>query len=99
MRFRFRWLFSIYTVFLTAIGRPGKASVIRVVALALKIPMNIVLVFGLWGLPWRGAMGCVVATTANCVLMVIAASVWTWQDHAIRKFFSGISLLPLPRRR
>ena len=80
--------FSLFSVFLTAIARPGKASAIRVVGLALKIPLNIVFVYGLFGFPFKGAVGCVLATCVDSIFMVAVAIGWCYRDKAVRTYFA-----------
>jgi len=57
------WLgFVIYSALNNAMGRPKMVMAIHLCALALKIPLNALFIFGGLGLPAMGGPGCAVAT-------------------------------------
>lgn len=54
--------FRIYASLNTAIGRPKMVMALQIVALALKVPLNWLFIFGGFGLPPMGGPGCALAT-------------------------------------
>jgi MATE family multidrug resistance protein len=58
------------------IGRPRPVMVFNLLALGLKIPLNAVFMYGLFGLPQLGGAGCAVATSVDQWLMALFA--WNW---------------------
>lgn len=61
--------------FCEAVGRTRPTMHINVIAFLLNIVVDYILVFGVWGLPELGAVGCGWATSFNCVLM-LAFFIW-----------------------
>ncbi|WP_374622401.1 MATE family efflux transporter [Pandoraea sp.] len=59
-------LFRVYSSLSTAVGRPRIVMAIQVTGLALKIPLNLALIYGVerMGIPALGSTGCAIATTA-----------------------------------
>lgn len=75
--------FCLYRVlygYSTSINQTKPMMVIAVLALLISIALNSVLVFGLFGLPRLGGLGCAWATMA-CVWFDLAAIVW-WLKRA-----------------
>jgi MATE family multidrug resistance protein len=64
--------FRIYSSLNTALSRPKMVMVIQVGALLLKIPLNLLFIFGGLGVPAMGGPGCA-AATAITAWMAIAA--------------------------
>jgi MATE family multidrug resistance protein len=60
----------------TGIGRPRPVMLFNLLSLALKVPMNALFMYGLFGLPEMGAAGCAVATSLDAWLMATLA--WGW---------------------
>ncbi len=60
----------------TGIGHPRPVMFFNLLSLALKVPMNALFMYGLFGLPEMGAAGCAVATSLDAWLM--AALAWGW---------------------
>jgi MATE family multidrug resistance protein len=60
----------------TGIGRPRPAMMFNLVSLLLKIPLNALFMYGLWGVPALGGPGCAVATAVDAWLMATLA--WGW---------------------
>lgn len=60
----------------TGIGRPRPVMAFNLLALALKLPLNSVFMFGLLGAPKLGGPGCAVATAIDSWLMALLA--WAW---------------------
>lgn len=63
-------LFRMYSTFNQSLGMPRLVTWLQIGALGVKIPLSIVLTFGVWGLPEQGAVGCAVATLiVNCLML------------------------------
>jgi len=79
-------LFRTVYAFNTAISRPKVVMIINLIGLALKLPLDIGLVYGRFGLPELGATGCAVATGivmwASCAIGFLVL----WRDPAYRVF-------------
>ena len=54
--------FRLYASLNTAIGRPKMVMSLQVAALALKVPLNGLFIFGGFGIPAMGGPGCALAT-------------------------------------
>jgi MATE family multidrug resistance protein len=63
--------FRIYAALNIAIARPKMVMGIQVVALLLKIPLNMLFIFGGLGLPAFGGPGCAIATAVISWLMLL----------------------------
>ncbi|KAB8041329.1 MATE family efflux transporter [Janthinobacterium aquaticum] len=71
----------------TSINQTKPVMVIALAALALNIFINYLLIYGHWGMPRLGGIGCAVATTC-CVWMMLAAMVlWIRRAPAYRATF------------
>ncbi|WP_353189648.1 MATE family efflux transporter [Pandoraea pnomenusa] len=59
-------LFRLYSSLSTAVGQPRIVMAIQVTGLALKVPLNLALIYGVerLGIPALGSTGCAIATTA-----------------------------------
>ncbi|WP_300759921.1 MATE family efflux transporter [Janthinobacterium sp.] len=64
----------------TSINQTKPVMVIALAALGLNILVNYLLIYGHWGMPKLGGIGCAVATT-TCVWMMLIAMV-LWIRHA-----------------
>jgi MATE family multidrug resistance protein len=56
-------MFRIYNALSNAIAKPRYVMAIQLAALALKIPANAWFIFGGWGVPALGGVGCALAST------------------------------------
>lgn len=65
--------FLVYNTLNTAMARPKMVMAIQVLALLLKIPLNILFIFGGIGLPAMGGPGCALATLFLAWFMLAAA--------------------------
>ena len=106
-------LFSAYRAFNIAVSRPKAVMALQVGALALKVPLTALLVFGIalptptgeWRLPALGAVGCGIATA----IVAAAQALLAWRvlrrdpfyvRFGLRERFSGPSragIVPLLR--
>jgi MATE family multidrug resistance protein len=64
----------------TSINQTKPVMVVALAALALNVLINWLLIYGHWGLPRMGGVGCAVATSA-CMWMSLAALL-LWMRHA-----------------
>ena len=60
----------------TGIGRPRPVMLFNLLSLAIKVPLNAVFMYGLFGMPELGGPGCAVATAVDVWLMALLA--WGW---------------------
>ena len=67
----------------SGLGMPRPAMVLSLLTLALKVPFNWVFMYGHFGFPPMGAMGCGVASAcAGWITAMIACYWWaTWSDY------------------
>ena len=65
--------FKVYAALNTALAQPKILMLLQVAALALKIPLNALCIFGGFGIPALGAPGCAIATTLLAWLSLIVA--------------------------
>jgi MATE family multidrug resistance protein len=83
-------LFRVFQGFSTAISRPRVVMALNLAALALKIPLNWVFMYGKLGLPELGGPGCAVATST--IAWLTCAAAWTWcrvdRDYARYRVFA-----------
>jgi MATE family multidrug resistance protein len=79
-------LFRVFAGFSIAISRPRAVMVLNLAGLALKVPLNWVLMNGELGLPALGAAGCAAATAVIAWLTCAAAWLWCWRERDFRRF-------------
>ena len=60
----------------TSINQTKPVMVIALAALALNILVNYLLIYGHWGMPKLGGVGCAVATTCCVWMMLLAMLAW-----------------------
>lgn len=85
--------FRLYASLNTAIGRPKMVMSLQVAALALKVPLNALFIFGGLGLPAMGGPGCALATGITVWLTFIVGFLILRFDgsyRAFRIFGSGV---------
>ncbi|MBV8667383.1 MAG: MATE family efflux transporter [Burkholderiaceae bacterium] len=68
----------------TSLNQTKPMMVIALGALAFNIVVNWLLVYGHWGFPRLGAVGCAVATGVGLWLMLAAMLIWIKRAHAYR---------------
>lgn len=81
-------LFTVYRGFNTAISRPREVMRLQVLGLAFKLPLSMVLAWGVpsIGLPALGAVGCGLATVIVMWLQCAAAAARLLRDPAYDRF-------------
>jgi MATE family multidrug resistance protein len=68
--------FRLFFGLSTGIGRPRPVMAFNLLSLALKVPLNAVFMYGMFGLPALGGPGCAVATAVDATLIAFLA--WRW---------------------
>jgi MATE family multidrug resistance protein len=66
--------FRVYSSLNTALARPKMVMFLQVAGLALKVPLNMLFIFGGLGLPAFGGPGCAMATAS--IAWIIALAGW-----------------------
>lgn len=69
-------LFRVFFGLTTGIGRPRPVMVLNLIGLAIKILLNLVLMFGAFGLPAMGAVGAGMSTAIS--MWALALLSWWW---------------------
>ena len=72
--------FRVFYCWASAISQPRSVMVIQLLGLVIKVPLNIALIYGKFGLPALGGVGCAWALVVEAWLM-LAASIWWVQAH------------------
>jgi multidrug resistance protein, MATE family len=70
----------------TGIGKPRPVMVFNLLSLGIKIPLNIVFMYGLFGMPELAGPGCAVATAVDAWLMAFIVWRWCLQHPDYQKF-------------
>jgi len=79
-------LFRVFYSLTTAVSMPRVIMVLNLFGLALKVPLNLVFMYGYLGMPALGAPGCAVSTTLISWTVAIAAWLLCRYDRAYQPF-------------
>jgi multidrug resistance protein, MATE family len=79
-------MFRVFYSFTTAVSKPRVIMALNLVGLALKIPLNLVFMYGALGMPALGGPGCAVSTAIISWILAIAAWLVCWLDRGYRPF-------------
>ena len=79
-------IFRSMYAFNTAVSRPKLIMLINLIGLALKAPLNYVLIYGKFGFPELGATGCGVATAIVMWLIIAVGGFIMVRDPFYRRF-------------
>jgi len=79
-------LSRVFQGFSTAVSRPRVVMVLNLLGLALKVPLNWVLIYGKFGFPELGAAGCAVATAVSAWVTCAAAWWWCYAERDYRQY-------------
>jgi MATE family multidrug resistance protein len=71
----------------TSINQTKPLMVISLGALAYNIVLNWLFIYGHWGVPKLGALGCALASSSGLWLMLLAMLFWIWRSPAYRATF------------
>ena len=69
-------LFRVFYGFASGIGKPRPIMIFNLLGVALKVPLNLVFMYGGLGMPAMGGPGCAVSTTIIGTLSCLLA--WSW---------------------
>ena len=72
--------FRIFYGFSSAVSKPRTIMLLNLAGLVFKIPLNLVFMYGYFGLPALGGVGCAVSTAVISWGIVIAAWYWCYTD-------------------
>jgi MATE family multidrug resistance protein len=91
--------FRIFYGFSSAVSKPRTIMMLNLAGLLFKIPLNLVFMYGYFGMPELGGVGCAVATAVISWGIVIAAWYWCYTDpdYARYKVFERWSWPDLKR--
>jgi multidrug resistance protein, MATE family len=79
-------MFRVFYSFTTAVSKPRVIMALNLVGLALKVPLNLVFMYGYLGMPALGGPGCAVSTTISAWLLATAAWLVCRFDPGYRPF-------------
>ena len=79
-------LFRLFYGFTTGISRPRIVMILSVFALAIKIPLNFIFMYGYLGAPAMGGVGCAVATTIAIWITVVFTATFLWWNPQYKRF-------------
>ena len=94
--------FRIFYCWASAISQPRAVMAIQLLGLAIKVPLNLVFMYGKLGVPAMGGVGCAWALVVEAWLMLAAAVWWVWMQPAFARYrvfdkFEGIDWRTLGR--
>ncbi len=72
-------MFRVFYSFSTAVSRPRVIMTLNLVGLALKIPLNLVFMYGHLGMPALGGPGCAYSTTIIAWVTALAGWAYCWR--------------------
>jgi len=78
--------FRIYASLNTAIGRPRMVMMLQIAALALKVPLNALFIFGGFGIDAMGGPGCAFATAIIAWVMLLISGIILRRDPSYQVF-------------
>ena len=79
-------MFRVFYSFTTAVSKPRVIMALNLVGLSLKVPLNLVFMYGYLGMPALGGPGCAVSTTIIAWLLASAAWLVCRFDPGYRPF-------------
>jgi MATE family multidrug resistance protein len=92
-------LFRVFYGFSTSVAKPRVIMGLNLLGLALKVPLNWLFMYGGFGIPAMGGVGCGVSGAVISWLIALAAGIWCYCDKGYARYelFSRWSW-PNPRR-
>ena len=79
-------MFRVFYSFSTAVSKPRVIMALNLVGLALKVPLNLVFIYGNLGMPALGGPGCAYSTTIIAWVTAIAGWALCWSGEGYRRF-------------
>ncbi len=89
------FLFANVRSFFEGFSRTRPAMVVSLAALALNIPLNYILIYGVFGLPAMGAVGCGIATALCFWFMALCMSIYGRLDAKRHNTYQGGLFAPI----
>lgn len=87
-------LFRVFYAFSTGIGRPRAIMAFNLIGVMLKVPLNMLFIYGTFGFPALGGPGCAVSTAVISGLSCLLA--WSWcaaaDEYRPYRIFAGLSM-------
>jgi MATE family multidrug resistance protein len=78
--------FRVFYCWASAISQPRAVMAIQTIGLIVKVPLNVVLMYGHFGLPALGGVGCAWALAVDGWLMLLAAAWWVDNQPAFARY-------------
>ena len=78
--------FRVFYSFSTAVSKPRTMMLLNLCALAIKVPLNWVFMYGYFGVPELGGVGCAWSSTVIAWFLCIAGWFWCRMDPAYRRY-------------
>jgi MATE family multidrug resistance protein len=78
--------FRVFYGYSTAVAKPRSVMVLNLAGLALKVPLNCMFMYGQFGLPALGGVGCAVSSTVIAWLIAVCAWYWCYADSEYRRY-------------
>lgn len=78
--------FRVFYCWASAISQPRAVMVIQLLGLVIKVPLNLVFMYGKFGLPALGGLGCAWALVVEGWVMLIAAAWWAGRQPAFARY-------------
>jgi len=79
-------LFRIFYGFSTAVSKPRVIMLLNLAGMLLKVPLNAVFMYGHFGLPEMGGVGCGVSTALISWFILLAAAFWCYADRDYARY-------------
>ena len=78
--------FRIFYGFSTAVSKPRVIMLLNLAGMLFKVPLNALFMYGHFGLPEMGGVGCAVSTAVISWLIVLAAGIWCYADKDYARY-------------
>jgi len=86
-------MFRVFYGFSSGIGKTRPIMIFNLVGVALKVPLNLIFIYGSFGMPALGGPGCAVATAVISWVTCLLALIW-WaraEEYRPYRIFAGFS--------
>jgi len=86
-------MFRVFYGFSSGIGKTRPIMIFNLVGLALKVPLNLIFIYGSFGMPALGGPGCAVATAVISWITCLLALGWgaSAEEYRPYRIFAGFS--------
>lgn len=79
-------LFRVFYGFSTAVSRPRVVMALNLIGLAIKVPLNMVFMYGQLGAPELGGVGCAVSSSVIAWVSCLLAWIWCFLEPGYRRY-------------